>query len=69
MCYTKYSIIEICYIKNITLINNLPDIPGVQWDSPGFPFPKAIEVERPAVVEGSTAGPNLASSYLVPQRA
>lgn len=50
-------------------INNLPDIPGVQWDSPGFPFPKAVEVEGPAIVECPTASPNLTSCYLVPQRA
>lgn len=47
----------------------LPDIPGVQRDSPCFPFPRAIEVERPAVVQCSTASAHLASCYLVPQRA
>lgn len=49
--------------------NYLPDIPGVQRDSPRFPFSGATEVERFAVVKRSTAGSNLASSYLVPQRA
>lgn len=48
-------------------IDNLPDIPGVQRHCPGFPFPKAIEVEGSAVIESPTTGPNLTSCYLVPQ--
>lgn len=49
-------------------MNYLPDIPGVQRDSPRFPFPRAIEVEGFAVVKRPTARSNLASGYLVPQR-
>lgn len=50
-------------------INYSPDTPGVQRDSPCFPFPGAIEVERFAIIQCSTASSNLASSYLIPQRA
>lgn len=44
-----------------------PDIPGVQGDSPCFPLPRAVEVERPAVVQRPTACAHLAAGDLVPQ--
>ena len=48
-------------------VNYLPDIPGVQRDGPRFPFSRATEVERLAIIKCSTARSNLASSYLVPE--
>lgn len=46
----------------------LPDIPGVQRDSPSFPSPRATEVEGFAIVKCPTARSHLASGDLVPQR-
>lgn len=60
---------SIQYSRRSVPINCLPDIPGVQRDSPRFSFPRATEVERFAIIKRSTAGSNLASCYLVPQRA